>query len=1205
LEAYYARTDDATNPTQLDMNRVYSLLADLYGTSVEQIRDKINCKDKYLQEVEAKERREWEIIGELSEENVVYTAADDTLGIHEARVNAMREELVSIQDEIRLICMLLEAASRLKRVTIKITTGLGDIEVGKDAQKALKAGFENRQLAFDLKFAGIKNRVEAKNIERQQKKQLSKARWSALGSAVGMGVAAVVLALEIVAIPFTAGASVVAVVATVGFVAAVGQLGAALSSIIWNALNPIDDGIYDKTDFYDKAQDAINNVYNDQIDLLDEHSHINAEESSSSLSAGNQWAKKTKLFMDVRNELTQIYIEEQIMLMYIKGLQSIKSIATSGFTGVYTGGDFSAVQGSSSARFQQKTNAFELKGAMIEDIISRRNLAVDQRTELNWAIVSAVISAVQIVCSGITSGLTETANGAVGAAKEAADASLETMKGVNFAVDLGATAAQATKNILDATSGYGELAEYNKLVEMIDTMLNSADYYLDSQSRQTLRDALTGVNENEMLDSVGNGSVSANGAKYYEGMRAIQQMYNRIIIMLKVAEAIARIRAGIAGAPVTVGASEAYEGAKANHLKQLDLLNERVQTYVERSNAMADAWRQFTVSVVKGVFQILMKIIDQPEAQNTLKAKLNKSLGTDKAKIEIGISDKAAVKLEQGLTGKDPGKVGTWDKSIGASDIVNLAIDLTIFSPQFIKLITRGIYDAAVEGKHQSAKVEKKSGVGKTSQALSSSEEGEEKSQITVMEDQAYNNMLESAELGIIAAELGIERQNQKQFLDFLTSTIDSGVDSVMNDSWTHALDLLKAEEAKAKSKGVAVPDSVVGKVTGELGLKDVKWNDKGEVVKLLEKIEQKIEQAIKAKEAKGEPLSLEQRNAIYVAAAAAAVDFIEKNPNLRQDIISNLEDIVNSNSSRDKALVSHAQAILDRISAAGAVIVPADHIASNENASDRESALKNLREQADPNSSHDIATKAHALGVLGNLCVPRGKADPVISAKEVDNLIYNVWQKVASGEISEKDAEEICKYVQEYRPIAVKIGKLTADILSSEPPILKEVKANLAAIDWDSQQDVSKKLGKVVKIIQDQKAEKSEQEVEAIKQASVALAAQMIVSSEVREKALKKIDHIVKNSKDAALVDYADSILTKIKSASALRAGAKQITPTLAAKGEKASRTTELFLSVHSKALIMEEAVQDRRTPSPQQFKDLRSDALKLLTIQDTKALG
>ncbi|MFH1347588.1 MAG: hypothetical protein ABIH22_02750, partial [Candidatus Margulisiibacteriota bacterium] len=433
-----------------------------------------------------------------------------------------------------------------------------------------------------------------------------------------------------------------------------------------------------------------------------------------------------------------------------------------------------------------------------------------------------------------------------------------------------------------------------------------------------------------------------------------------------------------------------------------------------------------------------------------------------------------------------------------------------------------------MEGKHQSAKVEKKSGVGKTSQALSSSEEGEEKSQIAVMEDQAYDNQLEIAELGTIAAELGIERENQKQFLDFLTSTIDSGVDSVMNDSWTHALDLVKAEEAKAKSKGVAVPDSV---------------------------------------------------------------------------------------SSRNKALASYAQGILDKLSqkqaSAAALIVEGDRIATDTTDKDPkirkqgEQAIQKQRSLADPNSSHDVATMSHALGVLGNLSVPRGKAAPVVSPKEVDNLIYNVWQKVAAGEFTAEQAQEICKYVQEYRPVAVKIGKLTADISSTESPILKEVKANLAAIDWDSQQDVSKKLGKVVKVIQDQKAEKSEQEVEAIKQAFAALAAQMIMSSVVREKALKKLDHIVKNSKDAALVDYADSILAKVKSASALRANTKQIAPTLAAKGEKASRTTDLFLSVHSKALIMEEAVQDRRTPSPQQFKDLRSDALKLLTIQDTKALG
>ena len=65
---------------------------------------------------------------------------------------------------------------------------------------------------------------------------LEKSRWVAAGSFVGAGIAVVLMAAAVVASPFTGGASLVGAIA---FVAAMGQLGAALSQIVFNLINNI------------------------------------------------------------------------------------------------------------------------------------------------------------------------------------------------------------------------------------------------------------------------------------------------------------------------------------------------------------------------------------------------------------------------------------------------------------------------------------------------------------------------------------------------------------------------------------------------------------------------------------------------------------------------------------------------------------------------------------------------------------------------------------------------------------------------------------------------------------------------------------------------------------------------------------------------------------------------------------------------------
>jgi len=950
LAYWNAKTDDATNPTQLDMNQVYQILADITGTSLEQVREDINSADEHILELDGLEKQEWEVTGRLNDEYIVITHKDGTQEINEFRVNLLREELNSIQNKERILVMGVEAIARLAKIVIKISTQQGDIRVGEGADAAIKAGMENRATAFDLKFAGIKNKVDAHNKEVKEKKQLEKAKWVAAGSFVGMGVAAVILAVGIIAFP------PLGVIGAIGFIAAVGQLGAAISTIAFNSANPVDDRIYDQTRFYiDKAKNSIEESYDQEIDRISENSHINAENSSDPMKAGNQWATDTKLFMNVRNNLTRIYFYEQILLMYTKAFADIGSMAT--MTGM-GGEDFEWARGASSGRFTTKIKAYQLKEDMVDDIISRRNLAVSQDTELNWAILSAAISAAQIVTFGI--------------ANEATGEAAKTWGMVNFGTDLAGMAVQATKHYLDATSGYDELGDFNAIKDAIEEFLKT--YYGDDQNVTTIRSALEGINEGEMVESIGSGKVIANSSSYYQAVRQIQRMFNRIILMLRVAEGIARVIARISGASTAIGASEAFEAEKANQLKQLEILFKRVQTYVERSNAMADAWRQFTVTVCLIAFKIMMKIAQENGLINKLKQ---------------------TVKFGEVQFSSDPVKSTKWIKfltgdktavSNGKIALSSLLIDIML-NQQVIAMIARKVYDATRSGKHQAVAVAK----------IQRASTDPNYSRIDQMEDTAYNNQLDLAEVEVGTAALEIEEKLKQELIKFVANEVNSAVDGLFDERWKMSTTLTKAMLALQNSNpdGVAVPGHILVDYSEKVKLEQADWSTPDAIKKNFDQVKKYVDGY---KQADGKPMPEEYKQRLIAASAFNAAEFIVKQQNPQAAV----------------------------------------------------QALREVVSQQLSNNSRDIALLAYATAIMGSLTKTKGGE---VSEKELDSLISQVWEKVASKQVSEADAEKICEYAQEFRPATVQTSRLIARYLAEveQPQNVDPAKAKASKQDSNS----------------------------------------------------------------------------------------------------------------------------------------------------------
>jgi len=940
LAIWNAKTDDATNPTQLDMNQVYQILANITGASLDQVREDINSVNEYVLELDSLEKREWQIIGKLSAENIVATHGDNTQEILESQVNPLHEELNSIQNRERILVMGVEAIARLAKIVIKISTQQGDIRVGEGADAAIKAGMENRATAFDLKFAGIKNKVDAHNKEVKEKKQLEKAKWVAAGSIVGVGVAVVLLAAGVISSPFTGG---LGLIAAIGFVAAVGQLGAAISTIAFNVANPVDSKIYDQTQFYlDRAKDSIEQDYDREIDRISENAHIDAENSKDPMKAGNQWATDTRLFMDVRNRLTRIYFYEQILLMYTKAIADIDSTAT--MTGM-GGEDFEWARGASSARYATKVKAYQLKEDMVDDIISRRNLAVSQETEMNWAILNAAISVAQIVTFGIASEATGEAATAWGR--------------VNFAVDLVGMSAQATKHYFDATSGHDDLGNYLDIKEAIEAFLKT--YYGDDKCVATIRSALEGVNEGEMVESIGSGKVIANSSRYYQGIRQIQRMFNRIIIMLRVAEGIARLRARISGSSTAIGASEAFDAEKANQLKQLDLLYKRVQTYVERSNAMAEAWRQFTVTVCLIAFKILMKALQEGKLIKKLKesvefgrVEFSDNPGKWAKFIKFLIGDKAAV-------------------TNGSMSISSMLIDM-VLSQQVIALIAREVYDAVRSREHHAQSV------SKIQRASTDPAEDASYSRIEQMEDQAYNNELDLAKIGVNLAELEIDDKRLQELVKFASQEANSAIHGLLDESWRMNTVIAKGDLAlqKINPNGVVVPQHLLVDFSKKVKLDRADWSTPDAIKKNFEQVKKYVDGY---KQADGKPMPEEYKQRLVAASAFNAAEFIVKQQNPQAAV----------------------------------------------------QALREVVSQQLSNNSRDIALLAYATAIMGSLTQTKaeGKDEPLLAEKELDSLISQVWNKVASKQISEADADKICEYVKEFRPATVEVCRLLAKYIA------------------------------------------------------------------------------------------------------------------------------------------------------------------------------
>ena len=721
---------------------------------------------------------------------------------------------------------------------------------------------------------------------------LKKARAAGIGSLIGAGIAVIL----IVAGAFTG----IGLLGALALVAAMGQLGAAIGNLIYNLSNPVDDSINEATDFYgsaDKNEDEMDKKYNNAIDQLNENSHILADDSAATLASGDMWALDTAAFMAVRNQLTAIYITEQLLNMYVKGHQDISNAVVAGTTGINTSSDFWGVKKASQARFNTKIKAYDLKESMVKDIISRHNLATMQESEINWAIIQAAISVVSIALS--------VAGGATG---EFAKQGLQACEWGAFAASTAGMVVSGVKNGLDAYSGYGELDEFERIQQMIDNLAENSFY---SEGADLLRGAFQGIHEDNIMTDVGRGHMVANSSNYYTALRQIQQLYNKLVIMYRVQDAIARIKAKIAKAPAPYGVSETFEAAKSNYEKQLSLLQERVETYVERYNAKVEAEKQFIIGVVMIAVTVLLKVAEHKGWMKSLKKSLNEALGTKDTKYATQLLDndsKSRAVLSELLTGSKD----AWDGTVGVSDLVNILIDLVI-NPYTIRLIVSKIYDKAKESDKKADK------------ANTSDIDAKSGKRLDQLENETYLNQMRLASMQEKFAKLGIELQNSLELFNFINSCIETTIKTTMDDSWNKVTNIhRRGKEAGVKDDGTYTMPEDMSYVL-----------EKGVIQPHLEKIDFKkpevaLAKAAKAikelKDSKDKAYSVDEKRVMAYAAAAVIVEQTANDPAKVKEAVTSLEKFVITQSkdpNRDPMAMNIALTALSMLSAKNTIYAP------------------------------------------------------------------------------------------------------------------------------------------------------------------------------------------------------------------------------------------------------------------------------------------
>lgn len=684
---------------QIDEAKVEEIMQQLRDARTKMGQDIVNCSvDELALVIQELEAMQWKLIASLDGQDMLEIGDEDLWSLNDKGVNQLRTELVALQNLQRLIFMLVRAKTRLSKMVSKLSLGQSVKLTEQLDTNTLTHSMENRLLAFELKLSNLKNRINQHNKHVLDHLRQLQTAFKAIFAVVGIAAAVVLLATGVVSGGTTLA---LAVVAAIGFIAALGSLGAALGNIIFHAAHPVDADFCQSEDFFEQrpirqtgtvVADKIAELEREaerQIDRINGDSHINVGRTGI-FTGQQQWALDPEIFMEVNNELRRILTLTNLMKMLAEA-QVDQKTTVAGTTGATIQGNSDFVTSALQAVHKVYTQAVGAKQDMLQDIIAAHNRQIASDEDFWRSVVSGAISLASTVTAGVGSSISNQATQVVGQVLSVLNTLWNT---ATACID------RYSKNeILPATQ--------DAVNEIIQRVYKQQRNSRNDKLAETQREVMEALNSSALVVGIGGGKIAVDVAAYYALRHEIEKLYNIEINQANLIDARTKLiksiaqKTGLATGSANTSALDDAHRAKDAALKDLEILNVNLNNYVDRHNQIEDAAKAMTMSLVSlllEAFMVFFKYCDCVEVggrQISLQEALNNWLSERFGGESTGNALRGLNGRARAIVGNIIGGTNS-DGNIGVGDLVNGLIDM-LMSPEFSRMIATAIYEAAVD----------------------------------------------------------------------------------------------------------------------------------------------------------------------------------------------------------------------------------------------------------------------------------------------------------------------------------------------------------------------------------------------------------------------------------------------------------------------------------------------------------------------------
>lgn len=698
LEILDATIDDDFNPSDLNMDEVYRVLEKISGAVGKTNEETKDAIFEFLNEMD---RRQQEYIEEMSQKGI-NRIEDGFFVVNWTEVNRISEKLLALQRSVEGVINVAISIAKARSQAIATVAGKGMTEDIDMVKGMVTSKLKDARLAFLLKADSILKKVDEHNKQRLQKLQLERARYAAGGMIVGIAVAVILIVLNVVSF----GASTpLTVMAMIGFISACGGAGAALGEITYQSQHSVNDNLHKLETFYDDytaevTGDAIIDAFNRVEAQI--RKHIDNINSSTYIDIGDDMrGLDIAAAIEARNEITQMRILQLTLLSIQKTLSNTKAANIGRGGGIPVVIDDGAmVKAGFDAHYEQAVSAFERKIMLVMDEIQSHNAKVEADRALTSAWISFGFNLASAVASGVSGGgghFDTFANLEVG--DKIAKVGVDVLNG-------GFQVANLVLNYLRSQEDYGAFFQDQELlVALVDQIYAETGDEVRDRAAKKLKEVIKSMNL-DLVEGKKHGKVAINQKYFFALLRKIDHIFNNLIAQATVAQALAESRNSVlrssAGAYVVDAdpslTLESLQAEQQAARQMVQYMYQRVQDYVQRTNAIAEAYEQFIKSSASMAFFVVTKFdyygLDRA-IQNTIQQGLEKgfdaTLGNLAEAVGAGVNHEGVVE-GQVFPKLELGEWEIWDGNINLHDLAGLATRI-LLSPNVVDRIALAIYE--------------------------------------------------------------------------------------------------------------------------------------------------------------------------------------------------------------------------------------------------------------------------------------------------------------------------------------------------------------------------------------------------------------------------------------------------------------------------------------------------------------------------------